>query len=79
MGDLVAQKYPFHTSNIEYKSCSTTWVDPKTVLNPTPTPKIAHLGLQKVKKTPKLSQNQKANLKELQKIKIVQLHDQTPK
>ena len=28
--------------DIENESCSTTWVDPKTVLNPTPTPKIAH-------------------------------------
>ena len=27
--------------NIENKNCSTTWVDPKTVLSPTLTPKTA--------------------------------------
>ena len=27
---------------IKYKSHSTTWVDPKIFLNPTPTTKIAH-------------------------------------
>ena len=46
---------------IENKSCSTAWVDLKTVLEPyTPTPKIA----QKITTTPKLSQNQKYELKE---------------
>ena len=33
--------------NIENESCSTTRVVPKTVLNPTPTPKIAHEGPKK--------------------------------
>ena len=50
---------------IENKSCSTTWVDPKTVFEPYPDPKKT-FGAQKCKKmTPKLSQNQKLELKEL--------------
>ena len=50
--------------NIEKKSCSTTWVDPKRVFKPYQNPKISPLGPQKVKKTQKLSQIQKPELKE---------------
>ena len=42
--------------NIENGSCSTTWVDPKTVFEPFPIPKNSLLGPQKVKNDPKLSQ-----------------------
>ena len=34
---------------------------------------------QKVKNEPKLSQNQMSELKETQNMKVVQLHEQTPK
>ena len=50
----------------------------KQFLNPTPTPKIAYQGPKKSKMTQILSQNQKAELKELQKIKVVHLHKQSP-
>ena len=33
--------------NIENESCSTTWVDPKTVVKPYPIPKIANQGPKK--------------------------------
>ena len=38
--------------NIENESCSTTWVDPKTVFEPFPNPKKSPLGPKKVKKLP---------------------------
>ena len=50
------------------KSCSTTWVDAKTVFEPYPDPK-------KPKMTPKSSQNQMSELKVTQKMKVVQLHE----
>ena len=56
--------------NIENESCSTTWVDHKTVVEPYP---------KKSKMTPKLSQNQKSELKETQKMKVFQLLEYTPK
>ena len=34
--------------NIENESCSTTWVDPKTVVEPCPHPKSSPLGPKKV-------------------------------
>ena len=37
---------------IENKSCSSTWVDPKTFFEPYPDPKNSPLGLQKVKTCP---------------------------
>ena len=40
--------------NIENGSCSTTWVDPKTVFDPFPDPKNSPTGPQKVKKYPKI-------------------------
>ena len=40
--------------NIEIESCSTTWVDPKTVFQPYPDPKIAYYAPQKVKNDPKI-------------------------
>ena len=64
-------------SNIENESCSTTCVDQKTVVKPHPNPKIAHQGPKKSKRTPKLSQNQKSDLKEPKKIKFAQLNEQT--
>ena len=65
---LVSQKFKKDPKNkskskvifegtIENKSCSTTWVDRKTVLSPTLTLKIANQGDKKAKVTPKLSQN----------------------
>ena len=42
-------------------------------------PKIAHQGPKKYKMTPKLSQNQRSELKETQKMKVIQLPEQTPK
>ena len=51
----------------------------KEFLIPTSTPKIAHLGPEKSKMTPKLSQNQMSEFKVTQKMKVVQLHEQTPK
>ena len=39
---------------IENKSCSTTWVDPKTVLELYPDPKNSSLGPKKVKNEPKI-------------------------
>ena len=50
--------------NVENESCSTTWVDPKQLLNPTPTTKPAHLGPKKTKTTPKLSQIQMSEFSE---------------
>ena len=42
-------------------------------------PKNTPLGLQKVKMPPKLSQAQKSEFKESKKMKVVQLHEKTPK
>ena len=54
--------------------------NPKQFLNPTPAPKIANWGSKKSKMAPKLSQNQKVESKKTQKIiKVVQLHQLTPK
>ena len=51
---------------------------PKQFPNPTPSLKTAHQGHKKSNPPPKLSQNQKSELKETQKIKVVQLQKQTP-
>jgi len=40
--------------NKENESRSTTWVDPKTVVEPYPSPKNAPLGPQKFKNDPKI-------------------------
>ena len=50
---------------IRNKSCSTTWVDPKTVFEPYPNHKNSPLGPKKLKMIPKLNQNQESELKEL--------------
>ena len=42
--------------NIENESCSTTWLDPKTVFEPFHSPKNSPLGPQKVKNDPKIKQ-----------------------
>ena len=49
---------------IENKSCSSTYVDPKTVFEPYPDPKISPLGPQKVKNYPNFSQIQILEFKE---------------
>ena len=48
---------------------------PKQFFNPSPTPKIARLGPQKVKNDPKI----KSELKETKKMIVLQLHELTPK
>ena len=40
--------------NKENESYSTTWLDPKTVVDPYPSPKNAPVGPQKVKNNPKI-------------------------
>ena len=44
-----------------------------------PNPKISPLGPKKSKTTQKLSQNQMSESKETTKMKVVQLHEYTPK
>merc|ERR1711873_151295 len=51
--------------NIENESCSTTKVDPKTVVKPYSNPQTSPLGPHKTKTTPKLSQNQISEFKNL--------------
>ena len=48
---------------------------PKHLMNPAPTPKIAHEGPKKSKITPKLCNNQISKLTESYKMKALQLHD----
>ena len=64
---------------IQNESCSTRLVASNTVFKPYPSPKIGHQGPKKSKRTQKLSQNQISELNEPQKIKVVQLHEQTTK
>ena len=59
---------------IQNESLSTTWVDPKTVLEPHIEPKNSPLGPRKSKMTPKSCQNQMSKLKEANKTKIVALY-----
>ena len=61
--------------NIQNESWTTSWVDP--VFELYANPKNSPLEPKKSKTTPKLSQsqNQKSELKELHKIKVVQLHE----
>ena len=54
-------------------------MDPKTVFEPDIDHKNSPIGPQKVKTTPKLSQNQMSELKETKKMKIIALYEQTPK
>ena len=61
--------------NIENESCSITLVDHKIVFGPFPDPPKSPFGHQKVKLTPKLSQNQMSELKETKKMKVFQLHE----
>ena len=49
---------------IENKSCLTTWVDIKTVIELYPDPKKSPLGPQKDKNNPKLSQIQMSEFRE---------------
>ena len=48
-------------------------------MNPSPTPKIVRWGPKKSKMIQQISQNQMSEFKETQKMKVVQLHKQTPK
>ena len=59
---------------IENKSCSTTGVDPKTVVKPYSDPQTSQLGPHKTKTTPKLSQIQMSEFRESLKMKVIQLH-----
>ena len=52
------------------KSCSTTWVDPKTVFEPYPDSQISPFGPRKAKNNPDLGQKRKLILKEAQKEKV---------
>ena len=52
---------------------------PQNSFEPYPDHKYSPLGLKKSKITPKSSQNQKFELKELQNIKVVFIHEKTPK
>ena len=54
--------------NLENKSYQSILGDPETVFEPNPNPKDSPLGPQKSKMTPKLSQNQMSELKEIQAI-----------
>ena len=49
--------------NKEDESCSTAWLDPKTVDEPYSNPKNSPLGPQKVKTTPTLNQIKMSKLK----------------
>ena len=44
------------------KSCSTTWIDPKTVFEPYPNPKNSPVGPQKVINDPKIKPNWKEEI-----------------
>ena len=50
--------------NIETKSCSFTWVDPKIVFEPYPDPKNIPLGPQKIKSDPKFKWKPKVRIEE---------------
>ena len=52
---------------------------PKQFFEPHIDHKNSPIGPQKVKTTPKLSQNQKSELNETKKIKVVALYELTPK
>ena len=53
-----------YIETIENEHYVTTWVKPRTVFEPYSDPKNSPLVLQKVKKNPKVSQNQKSEFKE---------------
>ena len=50
-------------------------VDPRTVFEPHIEPKKSPIWPQKVKTTPKLSQNEMSELKETKKMKIITLYE----
>jgi len=59
--------------NIENKSCSTTWVHPKTVFEPFP--KIPPLGPQKVKNDHKIKSKSNVRMERNKEMKVAQLHE----
>ena len=50
-------------------------MNPKTVFEPHIEPENSRIGPKKVKTTPKLSQNQMSELKEIKKMKIIALYE----
>ena len=57
------------------ESCSTTWVDPKTVVESYPNPIKSPLGPQKVTNDAKIKQKPIPELMETYKMKVEQLHE----
>ena len=57
----------------ENKSCSTTWIDPKTVFEHYPDPKNSPLVPQNVKNYTKIKSKSKVRIDRTIKIKVVQL------
>ena len=64
---------------IENESCSTIWVDLKTVVAPYSNPKISPLGPQKVKKKTKIKSKSKVRIEWNIENENDQLQAQTPK
>ena len=49
--------------NKENESCLTTWVDPKSIVEPYPNPEISPLGPQKDKNGPKIESKSNVKIK----------------
>ena len=63
----------------ENKSCSTTWVDPKTLVEPYLNPKVSPLGPQKVKNDPKIKSKSKDRIEENMEDKSCSITWEGPK
>ena len=61
--------------HIENESCSTTWVDPKTVVQPYPHSRNSPLGPKKVKNDSKIKEKPISELMETYRIKVLQLNE----
>ena len=62
--------------NIENKSFSSTWLDPKQEFQPYPNPKNSPLGPQKFKTDPNIMSKSKVRIeRNIEKMKVVQLHE----
>ena len=73
MNPILSQNsYARVKGNIENESCSTTWVNQKTVVEPYSDPKSSTLGPQEDKSDRK---EQMSELKETNKMKVVQIHE----
>ena len=65
---------------IENKSCSTSWVDHKTVFEHYPNPKNSPLELQKLKNYRKIKSKSKVRIEgTIESWRVVQLHEKTTK